>query len=1119
MFGNVTENILEIFENMFVWFMDSLITPFTGLRSLQTLIFGTDETFSTVWGTFKPEELSDAFSPLYYTMMGLAGVFLLALIVINGMRISSAGINPNSRSVLMEFLKDLLIVGIVLVNLPLLYDLLFAINMDIVSIFATAYDDQSIIRFESTVEKFQSALPGPAQTMGVIGTIAILLVILGLTLWANFYYLMRKITLIILMAIGPLMMVLWLLPQFKSVTAAWFRELVGSIFVQCIHAFVFWTVATIAAAESSFIASVILYMIFIPISESIRRLLTMGGDMQGGLNKAGSMLGMAALAGMYGSVKGAVKDQSVMGALREATHGARDSMKGKSGAGDEGGDDIKSTLGAKAGSDDGTSPKAEKMLRSGDITSRAGKAVLGMAGSLAGSPLGPVGAMAGAAGGAALGEKAGGLTGRLGAGVVQGVGNRVGKGLEAVREKNKETDTEGYAAAMADEETTNWASQNKDAVMSDLKERFPDASSGELESKYDALKAEKRAGYYKQAKLELAKAPEEAKKMGLAQNMASASADSVADQWAANNEESFNRSYDATESQRENESDEAFRSRRATAFQEKKLGMRNKVYDEALATMKADDLSAPIKKEGFGEKLAVRLNNIEGLGDGSGYADSVEAAVKGVPATPLLNKDGKVNVTYLSNAMANMKTDKLGQEFIADQVKQGVPQEAAMSDWVDNHQIPTYRQSLDQYNNTFKGAIPDKPLTEHMSKSYNLKQAAGNVGTFIAGASNIGFVEGIKDLGKGVQAGQVNFLSSVYGSDEGNMIGWGAKAVVPSVRFGAETAAGSFANRNGGVIEGQQALAGRIGYAGGLVGGLKGYQVSKNLTQKLTPLGSQVQEAISSPGEVLQMAQTTMDDHGNVQLAKGAVRQVITPTESYVEVMTKSGEKRIVSRKGAGHSGLKQGETVYQDLEMQDDMLVVSKAKNSGTTTYRMDSAGGRMPSNVAVEQNPNALLGQSKAKSPHQQITRQQMPVFSQSVDHGSFYVEDLNREGMQNVQVVVEKDRQFVTAQKEGVTYRVSPVYSGDSRLGNEQTINVPMNVRNNTISPSVKQGSAVAVESQLNGEAHDHYSTQSLSGMMPDKNFENLMPTKHTQRVNRSLNKRTDIDAVRRKQGLLG
>ncbi len=1498
MFEQVSEKLIQILEESLLWMFESFISPFADLRLITTLIFGRDEELSSVWGTFRPDELSLALGPVYYTVMGLAGIVLLSLIVVNGGRVSSAGRNPQTRNVLTDFLKDLLFVGIVLLNLPLIYDLLFAINMNIVDLFSSVYDTEEVTRFSNSFEDMKSAA---GSGMGTLGLIFVFLILTGLTLWANLYYLMRKITLIILMALGPLMVVMWLLPQFKSLTGAWFRELTGSIFVQAVHAFVFFTIATVSAADSSFIGTVMVYVLFIPITESIRRLLSVGGDVQGGLAKTGAMFGMAGLAGMAGSIKGALQDKSVMGAIQEAYKGGSGAMKGKSKTGDDvdgGADNLKNTLGASAGSDVGSDTKAEKMLKTGDIFSKGGKAVMGMAGSVAGMGLGPVGAMAGATAGFATGGALGGVTGRAGAALAQGAASRLAKGKEAANAVPKEG-SEEFADAVADTETANWAKENKDSIMADLKERFPNASPADLDKKFDGIQKEKRAGFYQGAQANFKEANSNAKNDALGKDLANSSALALADKWGENNQQDFFDQYDQEQPQKPGESKGNYQARRMNAFNDKKAEMRGKFHDEGIKALEGRGLDEPMSKEAFlknlapaaselagvahqegysnairgaiedtqassgkfaakdlanassvaltnnwakqnkenfmndfekanpkqsneseadyqsrkntafndkkddmqkafygaavesaggesaleskiepkafSDRLASNVQKVEGVSQQSGYSDAINGAIKTTqasngkaPAKDLANassealtnnwakqnqgafmsnyeqanpqqenesdsayqtrkntafnskkadmqkafygaavtsaggegaletsiepkafserlasniqkvegvsqqssytdaikgaiptgranggkviaKDlantsataltgnweqqnkesfmndyatqnpqtagesnvafqqrsanafaakkssmqkafygaavqsaggeanlenaiapaefsknlsgniqkiegvgneyqaamtnavnnlsgmqmtsqkGQPNIPYLASGMANAAVKKQKSSYVADQVAQGVTPSSAASDWDNNHAMPAYQKAAETYNDSLSGISNVKSLSQAAGPMGNIGQSVGrkiSQGVAFTGAATgiSGFAKGVTDLKdatvNGTTAVGTNRVSNIYNED-GNKLVNGFKAVGPSLKAGHSEAIQTLADANGGAVNAQAAVSNNLGYGAAIIAGAGGYRAGKRMANKLSPYKAAVQESISSPSEVMQMAQTTTDDRGNTQIAPGAVRQVITPEESYIEVKTNSGENRVVSRKGAGHPGLRKGETVYQDLQMQDDSLVVSKPKGSQTSSYRLDSGGGRIPSNVAVQQNPNSLLGTDQPNSRHTPISKQSVPLFNQNVDSGNFYVEDMAQAGMENVQVVVEKDRQFVTAQKEGKTYRVSQVYAGDSRLGTNESRTIPMQITNNTIKPNISNGSNVAVESYAGGNdiPEDYYTSNSLGGMLPNNDYSQMIPNKQMERVRRTQLKRSNLDSVRRKQGILG
>jgi len=978
LFGAIGDKLLKVFESLVMWFYESLIEPFTDLPTLKNLVFGKYKEDELVWGTFNPSDLTNGFGPLFSTMATLSGFVMVALIVVYGIRISGAPMNPTRRNEGIEFIKDLVFVGLVLLNLPTLYDLLFSINSSVVNLFAGAYTS------EIDNIKMEDFLEG-GETSGVIGVILVQLVLLGLAIWANFYYLMRKVTLIILMSLGPLMIVFWLNPKFKSLTGAFFRELVGSIFVQSIHSFVFWTVAVISVSAGGLIETVIVYVIFIPISESMRRLLNMGGDMQGGLSKAGAMMGMAGLAGMAGAVKGAVDGKGVTGSLKNAYDGVKNN-KGKDNAG---GDDLKNTVGANAGGDSGTSTRADKMLRSGDIVGKMGKATLGMAGAVAGMGLGPVGAMAGASAGFAVGGVAGGVAGRLGAGAIQGIGSRISKGMGSAKEqfgKGSHDFGEDLANEVADRSTASWADGNKESEMSQLRQRFPNASQGELDSKFDAIKGQKRAAFHSDAK-----------------------------------------------------------------------------------------------------------QHIEG-------------------SNMMNGKNPPADSSGLAVGLASSKTQQMGNDFVEDQMAQGVDRSVAKRDWKQNHHKQAYASNLEM----FKGGIgqaSDNAISAAQMGGVG-KRIATSAGAFalrstgITGGLNLaqGGYEAIADGGRAFVASNSSNMD-INKSGLRNAIG----NVIPSAKAGMRSMSDTMAEQRGGAVAAQAGYQENTAYASGLILGVGGYQAAKKIANKITPYQQSVQSAISSPGEVIQMAQKTTDGQGNQTVATGAIRQVTTSKESFIEVTTQGGEKQIVSRKGSGHSGMRQGDVVYQDLTASGDSLVPS-----ATGTYRIDSAGGRAASSVQISSNPSSLLGDARVGDSHKSVSRAQTPVFSQSVDTGKFYSEDLGSNGMSNVQVVVEKDRQYMTAQKEGVTYRVSPVMAGDSRIQGNQQVQVPVTVEGSNIVAQNTAGTTFSVDSKVITDGTPSPTNQPY---VSSTDISSFLQSKFDERASRSVEQRNALDDARRKQGFLG
>lgn len=1117
--GKVKDKILEIFESIIQWMYDVFVEPFTGLPTLKNLVFGkTSDSEELIWKTFTESDLTNGLSPIFYSMVTLAGFFIIAFIVIYGMRIAGATLNPYQRNEVVEFLKDLILVGILLFNLPILYDLIFSVNEAIVNMFSSAFDSEIDERIENRMD----------SASGILGMIFIQLTLLGLMLWANFYYIMRKLTLILLMGLGPLMVAFWLHPRFKPITAGWIKELIGSVFVQSIHAFVFWTVATISASSDGFIETVILYLIFIPVSESIRRLIGLGGDMQGGFARAGAMLGMSALAGMYGSIKGALEGKSVTGALRGAYQGWKDNKLKKDGSENAVADEAKSTIAASVGTDKGTNLKAEKMLKAGDITSKAGKAVLGMAGSVAGSPLGPMGAILGATGGSALGGAAGGIAGRAAVATAQGLSDRIKKGINAFKEgglKNNLGFEENLLNEIADRQTASWADNNKNAIMNDLRERFPDASPADLESKFNQIMAQKRKEFYADAKAKFNKAKAFDGNMFSGNQLVNTSAEAMANQWAKDNQAQFFADYDKHNPIQPGESREDYLSRRMNAFLAKKNEMKQAFARKGneIISQLAVDGSEPINKDDFVERLGNAISNLNGVGNTQSLINASSKALDHVKGVNLFNSSGQPNIPFLASRLAHEKTLEMGNQFIQEQMANGISKDQAEQMW--QQRMPqVHRENLKLYSESAKAA--DALTFSSGIKGFGQRAVDGVVRLkeFASASTGLsGLIENTQKLRTSLKtgydsAGAAFTVKTDFG--QGNLVSH-LKGFKNAATEGINTALQTMVEQSGGAVNAHAKLQNAAGYTAGVLFGAKGYQIGKSLISKLSPTAKMVQNAIYTPSEIIQMARTEVDEYGNTRVAQGAIRQVITPNESYIEVQTKTGETKIVSRKGAGHSGLRPGDVIYQDLEVQGDRLVVSTPKGATSSTYRIDSGGGRVPSMIQVDSNPNELLANPRVSNKHRPLQKVELPSFNQLVDSGQFFIEDLQIHGMKNIQVVIEKDRQFVTAQKDGITYRVSPIFAGDTRLAEADSIKIPVAIENSELKPIYAEGSNVAVQSyadSINGDYstipnnlnHQYYSSHEIK---------TLIPSKRIIRAVKSLEKRRLLDEVRRKQGLLG
>lgn len=1136
MFEAIGEKILAIFESLITFIYKSFVEPFTGLSSLKDLVYGQnkDDGESLIWSTFHASDLTDAFGPVYIIMLTLAGSFFVAFIAIGGMRISSSQLNANRRNEVWEFTKDLMFVGMMLYFLPTLYELLFQINELIINLFASTHDSQlDALQEQMDLDNKESTVKG------VIGKIAINLVLLGLALWANFYYMMRRITLILLMGLGPLMLVFWMVPNLKSITATWFKELTGTIFVQSVQAMVFWTIARLAASDSGLIETIIVYILFIPIAESIRGLLGMGGGMHSNLSKTGAAFGMTALAGMYGAVRGAMDGKSVTSTIKGARNGTSSLRGGKNG--EEGDADAKSGHITSNKEQGFANSKASRMLKHGDLMSKAGKAVLGMAGSVAGSGLGPIGAITGAEAGAKIGEIAGHTAGRFGSAATSFVASRLKAGKDAVSAmKNRSSDDESLAKGLSHHYANDWANVSKDKVMDDLKERFPNASPQELEKKFGDIKKQKQAEYYATASSHIQSANKIAKVIGNGDQLVAASASSMSKQWAKDNKDTFMQDYTTKNPQRIGESDEAFNARKESAFQNRISDVKSKFENDGRKFLLANKgPSGDVSREAVATFMSASAKEHLGIGDTSNLFKASKEGMTQVPSASLMNA-GKPNLSLLANSIAHVKTAQDGAEYIQNRPAT-MSEATAKQEW------------LSKEKSVFAGHLSSMKGTDFADSINSSIEplSASTARTFISGAAG---VNAFKNFGNRFDSGVNEGLAAfAQAKNEGQYF----KAVPNAVQGFTNGMVSEHIAQNGGDASlAQSQFTNAAGYAGALVLGRTGLKLAQSgATRMSSPYTQVVQEQIASPSEVISMAQTITDDYGNTKIAPGAIRQVITRNTSHVEVRTNSGEIMTVSRIGAGSESLQKGDVVYQDLTVEGESLVVAQGAKGGPATYRLDSGGARIQTAVDINSSHNSLLGNPTASAKHAPIKRDEVPVYSQRVDAGNFYTEDIVSTGMKNPQVIVEKGRQYVTADKDGQTYRISPIYSGDARLNNSEVVTIPVEISNGQLQPVKMTGSAANAQmitqqvemvnnitqtttlanqrvgnrivnhtQQLSGKDLESketsfYDERGVTGLVTQALPSDLITSRHSERAKRSVDRRNQLDVVRRKQGILG
>ncbi|MEO4023262.1 hypothetical protein VKA11_27230 [Bacillus paranthracis] len=510
------------------------------IDTIPDLIFGGDS--AKLNFLFKDDTAGSVLNTGLPVMFKFAAFLVLVSAVIAGAKYSAAAINPTNRTYIIEYAKDLMIVSICIWHLDFFYNIIFDINTWVASEFKRAIGEQSLDVFK------------PGQTITELSMdknkddylfqIFAMLIEVGLSLWANFFYLMRAVSLYILMLMGPIMVGMWLFPQKKQQTLYWMREFVGTVLIQGIHAITIWLIFVLVGKSDNTIIKLILFAMFIPIGEIVKGFIGLSTNTAGAVNRAGTMLGMGALASMAGIVKGIRDDHR---SNKEKTKARKEGEEDKK----EDADNPKNALGANLGTDVGTTSRAARMLKVGQIGSMVGKATGGLAGLAMGAGLGPEGMAVGTFAGSKAGGVPGAVTGRTLAAGLEGVtsagkhiGSSVKKGLDTYKglngEQYPELTDEDIAQDLATKDFENWKADNPDsAVASRLKQAFPGASDAEIAKKVAKTNSDQMSHFKNQRKQDLQNMKKNATPYGNARDLVNAATNAFQKGYEADHKDAF----------------------------------------------------------------------------------------------------------------------------------------------------------------------------------------------------------------------------------------------------------------------------------------------------------------------------------------------------------------------------------------------------------------------------------------------------------------------------------------------------------------------------------------------------------------------------------------------------
>lgn len=287
--------------------------------SLNQLIFneGTRGSMAYLEGIF-PSQWLDNVSTIYLISSVIAYALLAVAMALSAIRANLATASPSVRHNLLEGIKDIIIVAFVI---AFFYPLMRK-GLTLCSLFVDIWANAST-NFTSLQEM--------SNNTGVIAGVIVQIAYFVITLYMNFVYIIRGIVVALLMATAPLFIVCIAFgPALRKVTSAWFKELIGNILLQPVHAVVIAFLMSVNVGLRG-IEAIVFTACLIPVTTMYKSLISQGGNVAsklGGTLSGGAIsMGAGVASGVASAGSGAI--DSFRSANIKGTKGTGGEFKNK----------------------------------------------------------------------------------------------------------------------------------------------------------------------------------------------------------------------------------------------------------------------------------------------------------------------------------------------------------------------------------------------------------------------------------------------------------------------------------------------------------------------------------------------------------------------------------------------------------------------------------------------------------------------------------------------------------------------------------------------------------------------------------------------------------------------
>lgn len=307
------KEITQFFANLF-----NQLRNLLGLYKNSELIFNDGVRGSTNWSYgVMPKSWSENVTVFHWLFQAIAWSLIAFAIIKILIKRNIATINPSVKISMIDSIQDLLLTGFILANIFPIIQILLIFNQKLVNLFGAVSPNLDML---SEVNNYSNA----------IGGVIMQFFYLFVNFYLNFTYILRGLTIAILMASAPVFVVsLAFGGKWKLLFSNWLKELTCNIFLQSFHSFIL-AFFLLTPLSSRGIEGLVLAFALIPLTEFFKTMImgNSGNFVQNlGMKSVGAAVGMVG-----GAVVGASSSRGKSDSSKElhSGSGTQDSYSGRS---------------------------------------------------------------------------------------------------------------------------------------------------------------------------------------------------------------------------------------------------------------------------------------------------------------------------------------------------------------------------------------------------------------------------------------------------------------------------------------------------------------------------------------------------------------------------------------------------------------------------------------------------------------------------------------------------------------------------------------------------------------------------------------------------------------------